>query len=117
VNGLKNIFKIIIMTKNQLLKRQEDYYKKVNEWFVSQLAKWSKKHNAYVQDYSILRMWFIDAEEEEYYEPYSRYRNEELDEKYEDALKDYQALVDDLVELGVSSWQGLEYSDEAQFLH
>jgi hypothetical protein len=103
------------MTKRQLLKRQEDYYKKVNEWFVSQLAKWSKKHNMHLADYGILRMWVIGTDD--IHEPNQHWRDKERDEDFEDALDDYYQLIEDLSELGIDSWQGLEYSDEAQFLH
>jgi hypothetical protein len=103
------------MTKKLLLKNREDYYNKVNKWFVSELAKWSKKHNTYLQNYSILKIWTIGSDD--VYEPYSNWKDEKLEEQFKEALKDYQQLVEDLVELGVTGWQGLEYSENAKFLH
>jgi len=103
------------MNKQELLDTQEKYYDSVNKWFVSELEKWSKKHNTYLEHYGILRMWKIGSED--VYEPYSNWVDEELVPLFEEALKDYHELIDDLGELGVTSWQGLEYSEDKKFLH
>lgn len=103
------------MTKKILLKSQKEYYNKVNKWFVEELAKWSSKHNTYLQDYCILKIWSIGSDD--VYEPYSNWANKELEKKFKDALKDYQQLIEDLNELGITCWQGLEYSENAKFLH
>jgi len=103
------------MTKDDLLKQQTEYYDNVNKWFVNELSKWSKKHNMHLQDYAITRMWVIGSDIT--YEPYSHYQDDEEVNQFEDALSDYEKLIEDLKDLGVYCWQGLEYSDEAKFLH
>jgi len=104
------------MKKSELLKRQTQYFEDVNKWFIDELAKWSKKHNMHMQDYTILKIWVIGADD--VYEPYSRLGgDEDMVKQFNDALKHYEKLVDDLDELGIRCWQGLEYSEDRKFLH
>ncbi len=115
LQDIKNKNSISENNKEELLKAQDEYYENVNKWFIEELGKWSKKHNMYVEDYVIARFWVIGSEET--HEPYSHHRDKDLDEQFEEAFKDYQQLIEDLHELGITCWQGLEYSEEHKFLH
>lgn len=103
------------MDKTVLLERQDKYYQDVGKWFLSQLKKWSKKHNTHLKDYGILEIWTIGSDN--VYEPYSNCVNGKLEEQFKEALEDYEELIEDLNDLGIKCWQGLEYSDKAKFIH
>lgn len=103
------------MTKAELLKSREQYFKSVDEWFINELKVWSKTHNMYVEEYRILRMWVIGSDE--IYEPYSHHNDEEQEKKFEPMLKHYERIISDLKDLDVDTWQGLAYTDEHQYIH
>ena len=103
------------MSKEELLKTKEAYYEEVHKWFLVELGKWSKKHTMHVSDYTILRMWEIGSDN--VYEPYSLHCDEKEDAQFANALKDYERLVKDVSELGVTYWQGMEYSKDIILFH
>jgi len=102
------------MTKEKLLNEQKTYFDKVEKWFLSELAKWSKKHSIHISYYFVLKMWRIGSEV--VYSPYALYEDEMLKIEFKDALKELETLFDDLSELGIDKWQGLEYTDQHKFI-
>lgn len=102
------------MTKKDLEKQQTQFYKNVVTWFLGEMAKWSKQHNTYIQDFGITRIYFIGGEDS--YEPYGLHNDEELGVKLQGAIKHLESLLEDLADFDFR-YQTLVFDDETQTIY
>ena len=102
------------MTKDELLASQELFFNNVQKWALSEMAKISKKHNTYFEDFSILRVWRIGSDET--HEIYSHHRDTKLDNKFKKVSEAISELYESLDELGFK-FQSMIYTEEHKCIY